>query len=88
MAAATAFENTGNRRGVSVGEGKVFALRQRIGSSLSTQNTGTEVWVVQPNGAGRRADPALAQSARSITTEWFTWATSRAATRVLRHEGE
>jgi quinohemoprotein ethanol dehydrogenase len=43
----TAFQNAGNRRGVTVGEGKVFALGSNRIVALD-QKTGAEVWVVQP----------------------------------------
>ena len=48
---ATSFENTGNRRGVTVGDGKVFALGSNRVVALD-QKTGAEVWVVQPTAPG------------------------------------
>ena len=43
----TAFQNAGQRRGVSVGEGKVFALGSNRVVALDA-NTGREIWVVEP----------------------------------------
>jgi glucose dehydrogenase len=40
------FQNSGNHRGVSVGEGKVFAGGNRI--AALNANSGKEIWVVQP----------------------------------------
>ena len=78
----TAFENAGNRRGVSVGEGKVFALGTNRVVALDA-NTGTEIWVVRAQGPGRHDDHGPWRSrARSITTAWSTWADEqRPATR-------
>jgi glucose dehydrogenase len=46
----TAFNPAGTRRGVSVGDGKVFTLSGGNRVVALNKDTGLEVWVVQPRG--------------------------------------
>ena len=72
----TAFENTGNRRGVSVGDGKVFALADGNRVVALDKDTGRG----SLGGAAQRARMAAPLSATSTrsrpstTTAWSTWA--------------
>ena len=49
---------TGTRRGVSVGDGKVYTLADGNRVVALDKDTGEEVWVVQPVGAERRGPRA------------------------------
>ena len=51
----TAFGTSGTRRGVSVGDGKVYTLADGDRVVALDKNTGLEVWVVQPRGPGGAA---------------------------------
>ena len=62
----TAFPNSGNRRGVSVGEGKVFALATNRVVALDA-NTGREIWVVQP----KAADGSVMASLGEVGTMYY-----------------
>src|SRR4029077_1391689 len=48
----TAFPPSGTRRGVSVGDGKVYTLAGGNRVVALNKDTGLEVWVVQPRGPG------------------------------------
>ena len=48
----TAFGTNGTRRGVSVGDGKVYTLADGDRVVALNKDTGSEVWVVQPRGPG------------------------------------
>jgi glucose dehydrogenase len=48
----TAFNPTGTRRGVSVGDGKVYTLASGSRVVALNKDTGLEAWVVQPMGPG------------------------------------
>jgi outer membrane protein assembly factor BamB len=48
----TAFNPAGTRRGVSVGDGKVYTLSGGNRVVALNKDTGLEVWVVQPRGPG------------------------------------
>ena len=48
----TAFGTNGTRRGVSVGDGKVYTLADGNRVVALDKDTGLEVWVVQPTGPG------------------------------------
>src|SRR3954462_14225961 len=50
--AANGYGPSGTRRGVSVGDGKVFTLAAGNRVVALNKDTGDQVWVVQPTGAG------------------------------------
>jgi quinohemoprotein ethanol dehydrogenase len=63
----TAFNASGTRRGVSVGDGKVYTLAGGNRVVALNKDTGTEVWVVQPRGPG---DTPLGNIAK-VATVYF-----------------
>src|SRR5215212_1361695 len=57
----TSFQNSGNRRGVSVGEGRVFALATNRVVALDAA-TGKEIWAVQPKAPDGTAITGLGET--------------------------
>jgi outer membrane protein assembly factor BamB len=71
-AASVGFTPTGTRRGVSVGDGKVYTLASGNRVVALNKDTGALVWVVQPVGPGGVSLGQTPRSAPCTTTAWCT----------------
>ena len=74
------FTPSGTRRGVSVGDGKVYTLAGGNRVVALNKDTGALVWAVQPTGPGGVG--ASATSPRSAPSTRMAWCTSAPTTAI------